>query len=74
MSSLNKTTLKKPLAFNDKFLSVKPGAMGLWQASGRSEIQYPERAQLEIGYIDQADLWLNRYDDQKLCSVDNYMF
>ena len=43
----------------DKFLSVKPGAMGLWQASGRSEIQYPERAQLEIGYVDQADLWFD---------------
>lgn len=43
----------------DKFLSVKPGAMGLWQASGRSEIQYPERAELEIGYVDQADLWFD---------------
>lgn len=27
----------------DKFLSVKPGAMGLWQATGRSNISYPER-------------------------------
>ena len=26
-----------------KFLSVKPGAMGLWQASGRSNIGYPDR-------------------------------
>ncbi|CAM4378163.1 sugar transferase [Weissella hellenica] len=43
----------------DKFLSVKPGAMGFWQASGRSEIQYPERAELEIGYVDQADLWFD---------------
>lgn len=43
----------------DKFLSVKPGVMGLWQASGRSEIQYPERAELEIGYVDQADLWFD---------------
>lgn len=43
----------------DKFLSVKPGAMGLWQASGRSEIQYPERAQLEIGYVDHANLWFD---------------
>jgi lipopolysaccharide/colanic/teichoic acid biosynthesis glycosyltransferase len=33
--------------------------MGLWQASGRSEIQYPERAELEIGYVDQADLWFD---------------
>lgn len=43
----------------DKFLSVKPGAMGLWQASGRSKIHYPERAQLEISYVDQASLWFD---------------
>lgn len=43
----------------DKFLSVKPGAMGLWQASGRSEIQYPERADLEISYVDHADIWFD---------------
>lgn len=35
----------------DLFLKAKPGAMGLWQASGRSDIRYPERAQLEISYV-----------------------
>lgn len=39
-----------------KFLSVKPGAMGLWQASGRSNIEYPERADLELSYVDAASL------------------
>lgn len=43
----------------DEFLSVKPGAMGLWQASGRSEIQYPERADLEISYVEHANLWFD---------------
>lgn len=43
----------------DEFLSVKPGAMGLWQASGRSDIQYPERADLEISYVKQASLWFD---------------
>ena len=43
----------------DEFLSVKPGAMGLWQASGRSDIQYPERADLEISYVEHADLWFD---------------
>lgn len=38
----------------EKLLSVKPGAMGLWQASGRSHIGYPERAQIEMRYIDKA--------------------
>mgnify|MGYP004477034891 CR=1 FL=1 len=37
-----------------KLLSVKPGAMGLWQASGRSEIGYPERANIEMNYVDNA--------------------
>lgn len=39
-----------------KLLSVKPGAMGLWQASGRSMIGYPERADIEMHYIDKASL------------------
>lgn len=40
----------------EKLLSVKPGAMGLWQASGRSDIGYPERAEIEMKYIDNASL------------------
>lgn len=43
----------------DKFLSVKPGAMGLWQASGRSNIGYPERCDLELSYVDQASYWFD---------------
>jgi lipopolysaccharide/colanic/teichoic acid biosynthesis glycosyltransferase len=43
----------------DELLSVKPGATGLWQASGRSEIQYPERAALEISYARDASLWFD---------------
>ena len=43
----------------DEFLSVKPGAIGLWQASGRSDIQYPERADLEISYVEHANLWFD---------------
>lgn len=43
----------------DEFLSVKPGAMGLWQATGRSTIQYPERAQLELAYAKEANMWFD---------------
>lgn len=39
-----------------KFLSVKPGAMGLWQSSGRSNIPYPERCDVELEYVDKASL------------------
>lgn len=42
-----------------KFLSVKPGVFGLWQASGRSNIGYPERAQIELNYVDRANLGLD---------------
>ncbi|MFD1473009.1 sugar transferase [Companilactobacillus mishanensis] len=38
----------------EKLLSVKPGAMGLWQASGRCNVGYPERANIEMEYIDKA--------------------
>lgn len=33
------------------FLSVKPGITGYWQVSGRSDIGYPERVDLELYYI-----------------------
>jgi lipopolysaccharide/colanic/teichoic acid biosynthesis glycosyltransferase len=32
-------------------LSLKPGITGAWQVSGRSTIQYPERASLELSYV-----------------------
>ncbi|MFC7393004.1 sugar transferase [Scopulibacillus cellulosilyticus] len=33
------------------FLSVKPGVTGYWQISGRSDVGYPERVDLELYYI-----------------------
>ncbi|MFD9624842.1 sugar transferase [Peribacillus muralis] len=33
------------------FLSVKPGLTGYWQVSGRSEVGYPERVDLELYYV-----------------------
>lgn len=32
-------------------LSVKPGLTGYWQVCGRSDVNYPERANLEIHYV-----------------------
>lgn len=43
----------------DKFLSVKPGAMGYWQANGRSNIGYPERCDLELYYVDHTSYWFD---------------
>lgn len=41
----------------NKFLLVKPGALGLWQASGRANIKYPERCDIELEYIKNASYW-----------------
>lgn len=43
----------------DKFLSVKPGATGYWQISGRSNVSYPERCDVELYYIDNMSLSLD---------------
>ena len=37
--------------YADLFLSVRPGLTGHWQVSGRSAVQYPERAFMDIDYI-----------------------
>lgn len=39
-----------------ELLSVKPGAMGYWQASGRSNIGYPERCDVELYYVEHQSL------------------
>ena len=41
----------------DLFLSVRPGSLGLWQASGRSLIEYPERTKIELEYVANAGFW-----------------
>ena len=42
-----------------KFLSVKPGTTGWWQVSGRSEIGYPERCDMELYYVDNCSFKLD---------------
>ena len=34
-----------------KFLSIKPGITGLWQVSGRNNLSYKRRVQLDLNYI-----------------------
>lgn len=42
-----------------ELLSVKPGATGWWQVSGRSDVNYPERCELELYYPRQASFLLD---------------
>lgn len=43
-------------------LSVKPGVTGRWQVSGRSEIAFPARAELDLEYVRNwslmEDIWI----------------
>ncbi|WP_373561649.1 sugar transferase [Bacillus sp. AFS073361] len=42
-----------------EFLSVKPGATGFWQISGRSDVGYPERVDLELFYVYNKSLFFD---------------
>jgi len=46
-----KEELREYREIQQDFLSVKPGITGYWQVSGRSDVGYPERVELELYYV-----------------------
>jgi lipopolysaccharide/colanic/teichoic acid biosynthesis glycosyltransferase len=40
-----------------KVLSVKPGITGLWQVTGRSEINFDKRIAIDAKYVDRMSFW-----------------
>jgi lipopolysaccharide/colanic/teichoic acid biosynthesis glycosyltransferase len=40
-------------------LEVLPGLTGLWQVSGRSNLDFDDRLRLDIEYIERQSLWLD---------------
>jgi lipopolysaccharide/colanic/teichoic acid biosynthesis glycosyltransferase len=38
------------------YLGVRPGLTGIWQVSGRSDIQFPQRAHLDLSYFDRRSM------------------
>lgn len=40
-------------------LAVRPGLTGLAQVSGRNELSWPERIELDLAYVDRLSLWLD---------------
>lgn len=59
IDELNEQQKKYPHTkqFVNKVLSVKPGITGLWQVSGRSEINFDKRIALDAYYVDTISLW-----------------
>lgn len=41
----------------NKVISVKPGITGIWQVSGRSEINFDKRVALDAQYVENVSLW-----------------
>ncbi|QNB47099.1 exopolysaccharide biosynthesis polyprenyl glycosylphosphotransferase [Thermanaerosceptrum fracticalcis] len=41
------------------YKAVLPGITGLWQVSGRNDIDYEERVQLDVRYVRNWSLWMD---------------
>ena len=42
-----------------EYYMVRPGITGMWQVSGRSDIDYPERVQMDSWYVHNWSIWLD---------------
>jgi lipopolysaccharide/colanic/teichoic acid biosynthesis glycosyltransferase len=40
---------------------VPPGITGLWQVSGRNDVNYEQRVRLDEYYVRNRSIWLNIY-------------
>ncbi len=43
----------------NKILTIRPGITGLWQVSGRNDIPYPQRVQIDLYYANDKNLWMD---------------
>jgi exopolysaccharide biosynthesis polyprenyl glycosylphosphotransferase len=53
--------LEKYGKWDMNLLTVWPGMTGLWQISGRSDLGYDERVQLDMHYIRNYSIWLDLF-------------
>jgi len=40
-----------------KITRVRPGLTGLWQVSGRNEISFDDRVQIDCEYVENLSVW-----------------
>lgn len=45
--------------YMDKILTIRPGITGLWQVSGRNDIPYPRRVQIDLYYVNAKNFWMD---------------
>lgn len=45
--------------YMDKVLTIPPGITGLWQVSGRNDIPYEQRVQIDVYYVNARNLGLD---------------
>lgn len=45
--------------YMDRVLNARPGITGLWQVSGRNDIPYPRRVQIDVYYVNSRSLWMD---------------
>jgi len=43
------------------YTGLRPGLTGLWQVSGRSTVQFPERAELDAQYFADRSPWMDAW-------------
>ncbi len=53
----------------NQILTIKPGITGLWQVSGRNDIPYPRRVQIDLYYVKFRNLWLDLWIILKTIAV-----
>jgi len=53
----------------DYILTIRPGITGLWQVSGRNDIPYPKRVQIDLHYVKFRNFWLDLWIILKTINV-----
>jgi exopolysaccharide production protein ExoY len=51
--------LRDYVDYESSYLALRPGLTGLWQVSGRSTVQFPERAELDSHYLRTCGPWID---------------